>query len=437
VVLGIVVVTAMAVLVAADLRREWSQRMDEAYRHLAGLARTLEEHAIRTVQGTDLLLVNVVESIEGADGRRNGDLVGFLDRSARLAPHVLMLVVLDRDGRVMYGSGGGALRDDDLADCACFAAAQANPAHDGLYIDHTVASRPGIPSGTLTFTRPWRDADGGFSGAVVAFVDTGYFLHFYDSVRFGEYGVVVLLRDGGRLLVRAPPGRLVPGTDVSSHPVYRAMVESGRAALLQLEDPTIAEVDLVAQRALEAYPLRIAVSARRTEVQAGFYRHLRSSLIALVSITIAICLLIWYLMIHLRRHERTAQALSVQKSYFQQLFDGSPEGIVILNNEDRIVDANRAFQQMFQYGVDELRGRMLNEVILPEHLRSEASALSQRVLDEEAVHAEERRLCYVAMTRARDELVMTYARRSESGRLRRPRSHAPDRRAHGEAATSG
>lgn len=39
---------------------------------------------------------------------------------------------------------------------------------------------------------------------------------------------------------------------------------------------------------------------------------------------------------------------------------------------------------------------------------------------EEAAHAEERRLCYVAMTRARDELVLTYSLRSPAGRSRRP-----------------
>jgi DNA helicase-2/ATP-dependent DNA helicase PcrA len=38
----------------------------------------------------------------------------------------------------------------------------------------------------------------------------------------------------------------------------------------------------------------------------------------------------------------------------------------------------------------------------------------------EAAHAEERRLFYVAMTRARDELVLTHTRRTEAGRARRP-----------------
>ncbi len=55
------------------------------------------------------------------------------------------------------------------------------------------------------------------------------------------------------------------------------------------------------------------------------------------------------------------------------------------------------------------RGRLT----LPEPLR-------QRVVVAEQPQAEERRLFYVAMTRARDELVLTSSERSDSGRRRRP-----------------
>ena len=43
-----------------------------------------------------------------------------------------------------------------------------------------------------------------------------------------------------------------------------------------------------------------------------------------------------------------------------------------------------------------------------------------RALVDEAPHAEERRLCFVAMTRARDELHLSWSRRTGTGRTRRP-----------------
>ena len=72
--------------------------------------------------------------------------------------------------------------------------------------------------------------------------------------------------------------------------------------------------------------------------------------------------------------------LQLQKSYFQQLFENSPAGIVVLNTEDVILNANKAFEHMFQYSIDEIRGGLLNSFIIPESLMEEAqeySALAQ------------------------------------------------------------
>jgi DNA helicase-2/ATP-dependent DNA helicase PcrA len=60
------------------------------------------------------------------------------------------------------------------------------------------------------------------------------------------------------------------------------------------------------------------------------------------------------------------------------------------------------------------RGRR-DALVLPAELER-----SSRGADAEALHAEERRLCYVAMTRARDELFLSYAAHAERGRTRRP-----------------
>ena len=76
------------------------------------------------------------------------------------------------------------------------------------------------------------------------------------------------------------------------------------------------------------------------------------------------------------------------------------------------------FSVVFVVGLAEGRfpGRGRREAIeLPAELRRSAAGE-----DPEALHAEERRLCYVAMTRARDELLLSYAVRGEHGRDRRP-----------------
>jgi|GEM_PF-576200 len=73
---------------------------------------------------------------------------------------------------------------------------------------------------------------------------------------------------------------------------------------------------------------------------------------------------------------RAEEALKLQKAYFQQLFDNSPEGIAWLNDADRIVNVNAGFETLFGYRAEEIRGRLINDVVVPEDRLEEASALS-------------------------------------------------------------
>lgn len=81
-------------------------------------------------------------------------------------------------------------------------------------------------------------------------------------------------------------------------------------------------------------------------------------------------------------------ALSDQKAFFKQLFDASPEGIVLLDQNDTILQANRAWLAMFGYREEEVAGQVINELIVPADLRAEGSDLSTRVLSHEGVQAE-------------------------------------------------
>jgi PAS domain S-box-containing protein len=89
--------------------------------------------------------------------------------------------------------------------------------------------------------------------------------------------------------------------------------------------------------------------------------------------------------------KRTEEEVLLQKSYFQQLFENSPEGIVILDNQDRILNANKGFERMFQFNADELKGKVLNSLIVPESQSEQASQMTLFVLRGEVIHRETER----------------------------------------------
>ena len=71
------------------------------------------------------------------------------------------------------------------------------------------------------------------------------------------------------------------------------------------------------------------------------------------------------------------EALTSQTAYFEVLFQDSPSGIAILDDDDRMVSVNKSFEKMFQYTNEEVRGLRINDCIVPSNLVNEAQNLSQ------------------------------------------------------------
>src|SRR5882724_4366988 len=67
---------------------------------------------------------------------------------------------------------------------------------------------------------------------------------------------------------------------------------------------------------------------------------------------------------------RSGEQLSAQKAQLDELFEQAPEGIVLLDVEDRVLRANPEFTRIFGYAPEEAIGTPINELIAPEELRS-------------------------------------------------------------------
>jgi len=83
--------------------------------------------------------------------------------------------------------------------------------------------------------------------------------------------------------------------------------------------------------------------------------------------------------IDINEKSRINEALLVQKSYFQQLFENAPEAIVIANGIAHILNINKSFEKFFQYSYQEAVGRHLHDLIVPEDKLEEARDALERV----------------------------------------------------------
>lgn len=71
---------------------------------------------------------------------------------------------------------------------------------------------------------------------------------------------------------------------------------------------------------------------------------------------------------------------SVQKVYFQQLFQNSPEAIALLDGNGAFMNVNKGFQKVFQYSIDEIKGFTASRFIVPDSLHKEEEAFLKSVL---------------------------------------------------------
>jgi PAS domain S-box-containing protein len=80
-----------------------------------------------------------------------------------------------------------------------------------------------------------------------------------------------------------------------------------------------------------------------------------------------------------------------QKQYFQELVRNSPVAIVTLDTSHNVVSCNPAFEKLFGYGDDEIRGRNLDDLITTPETRVDAMGYTQQALARNPVEIISRR----------------------------------------------
>ncbi|MFW6057168.1 MAG: PAS domain S-box protein, partial [Chloroflexota bacterium] len=73
------------------------------------------------------------------------------------------------------------------------------------------------------------------------------------------------------------------------------------------------------------------------------------------------------------------------RDVFRSLFINSPEGIVLIDSAGMVIDANPAFVDMFGYSREELVGKVLLDLIVPDVLREKARATVRKTVTGGAV----------------------------------------------------
>ncbi len=85
---------------------------------------------------------------------------------------------------------------------------------------------------------------------------------------------------------------------------------------------------------------------------------------------------------------QTQQALTKQQAYFSQLFENSPQAIMIVDIDGKIIDVNESFEKIFGYAKENTIGRFGRHIIVPKDRIAENEALYKSALKGKSIHKE-------------------------------------------------
>lgn len=84
----------------------------------------------------------------------------------------------------------------------------------------------------------------------------------------------------------------------------------------------------------------------------------------------------------------TEARIKKNETLFSQLFQNVPMAVVMLDEGGKVFQVNKTFEQMFGFEKSELRGRNLNDFIVPEELRNEGIDLNNLIASNQVVSIE-------------------------------------------------
>ncbi|MBL7112107.1 MAG: PAS domain S-box protein, partial [Bacteroidales bacterium] len=86
--------------------------------------------------------------------------------------------------------------------------------------------------------------------------------------------------------------------------------------------------------------------------------------------------------------KRAVDNVQVEKAYFEQLFESSPEIVVLTDIDGKLLRVNNEFEILFKYESQEVIGKHIDDLIIPPEFMEEAKSISKRVAAGEKIWVE-------------------------------------------------
>ena len=77
--------------------------------------------------------------------------------------------------------------------------------------------------------------------------------------------------------------------------------------------------------------------------------------------------------------QKQSEETEIQKQYFENLFNLSPDAYVVLSSKGKILNVNNKFTQLFDYEKNECKGQSIDELVVPQNLSEQGISTTKSV----------------------------------------------------------
>jgi diguanylate cyclase (GGDEF)-like protein len=291
---------------------------------MSNLAQTLASQAQASIKQADTLLFTVVDRLEhdGFDQARLPGLERLLRDQRSELSQLHGLFVYDEQGRWIVNSNGATVPNANNADREYFVFHRDHPDR-GPHIGPSIKSRS---SGEwiMTVSRRINHPDGSFAGVALASIYLSHFLALYNSIDMGGNGVINLIADDARIVVRRPFKEADIGTSVAKGPLFMQLLPKGDSGTATVRSYVDGIERVVGYRRVDGYPLIIFTALNKEEVLAGWREQVLLSA-GIVSLFLGFLGVFGYRLIRLMRQQNHVQS-------------------VLLDAQEKLIEVNRSLE---------------------------------------------------------------------------------------------
>ena len=365
---GLVLVIGALGLLGYSIHGERQDAIATAKVNAQNLAQVIEvetQHVFHAVDVTLLGLGDAMKPGEKTRRQRPPDLHALLRQRLSQLPFAAALLIVDRNGVVVQGSGSLPARRANVSDRKYFTVHRDNPGH-GLHIGAPVA---GAPAGdnVLHVSRAWLGVDGGFQGVIVAVLDPARIEKLYASIDVGKRGAVNLALRDGTLLARGPQADAAAEARLADGAVFRTGLPRSEVGTFEDTGGPGGRGRIISYRAVPGVPLVVFVELDEDEALAGWLHGARVEGIVALVIVLSMALLITILVVELRRRELLSARLADSEHRYRVLFDTLPLPAFVRDSETmKFIAVNEAFVKSYMYTREEFSGLTTWDIRPPE-----------------------------------------------------------------------